>query len=127
LEVQKDAQIEVNTTFGNLKGTNIFWVAEKVIKQMKRSQNPGMVDGNDRNDMEDMVDMEHQGEEKYHVLTTMKNNPNRKEKEEKSKKMLIEIMATHEALTKNFFESNLKKIFNLIFPYTFDSRSECDE
>jgi hypothetical protein len=33
LEVQKDAKIEANTTFGNLKGTDIFWVAEKAIKQ----------------------------------------------------------------------------------------------
>ncbi len=30
-------------------------MAKKVIKQVKRSQNPRMVDGNDRNDMEDMV------------------------------------------------------------------------
>jgi hypothetical protein len=73
-------------------------VATKVIKQVKRSQNPGMVDGNDRNDMEDMVDMEHQTEDEDHVLTTMKKNPNREAKEEKIKKMLIEAMATHEAL-----------------------------
>ncbi len=70
--------------------------------------------------------MEHQGEDESHVLTTMKNNPNRKVKEEKINKMLIEAKATHEALAQNFFESNLK-ICNLIFPYTFDSRSKCDE
>jgi hypothetical protein len=34
----------------------------------------------------------------------MKNNPNKKAKEEKIKKMLIKAMATHEALAKNFFE-----------------------
>jgi len=79
-------------------------VVEKTIKQMKRLQNLGMVDGNDRNDMEDMVNMEHQGEDEDHVLTTMKNNPNKKAKEEKIKKMLIKAMATHEALVKNFFE-----------------------
>jgi hypothetical protein len=47
--------------------------------------------GDDRNDMEeDMEDMEHQGEDEDHVLTTMENNPNKKAKEEKFKKMLIE-------------------------------------
>jgi hypothetical protein len=45
LEVQKDAQIEVNTTFGNLKRVDIFRVVEKAIKQMKRLQNLRMVDG----------------------------------------------------------------------------------
>ncbi len=74
-----------------------------------------------------MVNMEHQGEDEDHVLTTMKKNPNKKVKEEKIKKMLIKAMATHEALTKHFFEWILKKICNLIFPYTFDSRLECDE
>jgi hypothetical protein len=49
---------------------------------MKRLQNPKMVDGNDRNDIEDM---EHQGEDKNHVLTTTKNNPNKRKKEEKSR------------------------------------------
>jgi hypothetical protein len=29
LEAQKNAQIEGNTTFGNLKEVNIFWLAEK--------------------------------------------------------------------------------------------------
>jgi hypothetical protein len=76
---------------------------------MKRLQTPGMVDGDDKNDMEDMEYMEHQGEDEDQVLKTMEKNPNKKAKEEKIKKMLIEAMATHEALTKNFFESNLKK------------------
>ncbi len=35
---------------------------EEAIKQMKRLQNPGMVNGDDKNDMEDMEDMEHQSE-----------------------------------------------------------------
>ncbi len=32
---------------------------EEAIKQMKRLQNPRMVNGDDKNDMEDMEDMEH--------------------------------------------------------------------
>jgi hypothetical protein len=47
LEAQKDAQIEINITFENLKGVDFF-------KLLKRLQNPRMVDGNDKNDMEDM-------------------------------------------------------------------------
>ncbi len=39
----------------------------------------------------------------------MENNPSKKKKEEKIKRLLIEAMATHEALLKNFIESNLKK------------------
>ncbi len=73
LEAQTDAQIETNTTFGNLKRVDVFRVAKKTLKQMKRLQNPRMVDGNDRNDMEDMEDMEHQGEDEDHVLATMEN------------------------------------------------------
>jgi len=38
LEVQKYAQIKTNTTFGNLKGVDIFNVVEEAIKQMKRLQ-----------------------------------------------------------------------------------------
>jgi len=70
LEVQRNARIEANTRFGNFKGTNIFKVAKETIKQMKRLQNPGMVNGDDRNDMEDMENMEHQGENEDHVLIT---------------------------------------------------------
>jgi hypothetical protein len=33
------------------------------------------------------------------MLTTMENNPRVKTKEEKIKKMLIEVMATHKTLT----------------------------
>ncbi len=36
---------------------------EEAIKQMKRLQNPRIVDGNDENDMENMEDIEHQGED----------------------------------------------------------------
>jgi hypothetical protein len=77
LEAQKDAQIETNTTFRNLKKMNFFKVAKEAIKQMRRLQNPRMVDGDDRNDMDDM---EHQGETRNHVLTTMEKNPNKKNK-----------------------------------------------
>jgi hypothetical protein len=54
LEVQRNAYIETNTTFENLKGVDNFKVVEKTIKQMKRLQNPKMVDGNDKNDIEAM-------------------------------------------------------------------------
>jgi hypothetical protein len=50
LNAQRDAQIETNTTFGNLKGTNVFKVVEEAIKQTKRLQNPRMVSGDDKND-----------------------------------------------------------------------------
>jgi len=54
LKAQRNAQIETNTRFGNLKRANIFKVFEEAIKQMKRLQNRGMVNGDDKNDMEDM-------------------------------------------------------------------------
>jgi hypothetical protein len=41
--------------------------------------------------------------------------------------MLIEIMATHDNLTKNLFEFNLKKNKNSAFLNTFDFGSKCDE
>jgi len=63
-----------------------------------------MVDGNDKNDIEGMEDMKYQGEDD--VLITMENNPNKKTKEEKIERMLIKVMAIHEALEKNFFKSN---------------------
>jgi hypothetical protein len=59
-----------------------------------------MVIGNDINDME------HQDENEDHVLTTMKNSPNKKARKRKIKKMLIKIMIIHETLAKNFFEFN---------------------
>jgi hypothetical protein len=73
-------------------------VAEKVINQMKRLQNSGIMD-DDRIDMEDI---EHQGENED--VITIENNPSKKTKEENIKKMLMEAMATHELLAKNFFE-----------------------
>ncbi len=48
------------------------------------------------------------------VLTTMKNNLNMKTKQNKINGMLIEVMATCEALTKNLFEFNLKKMSSQI-------------
>jgi hypothetical protein len=69
---------------------------------MKRSQNLEIVGGDDRNDMEDM---EHEGEDEDHVLTTMENNPNKKANEKKIKRMFIEVMAIHEALTKTSLNS----------------------
>ncbi len=50
---------------------------------MKRLQNLGMVNGDDKNDMEDVENMEHQSENEDHVLITMKNNFNKKAKDEK--------------------------------------------
>jgi len=50
-------------------------VVEKAIKQMKRLQNPRIMDGN-RIDMEDI---EHQDEDED--VTTIKNNPSKKAKE----------------------------------------------
>jgi hypothetical protein len=76
-----------------LKIVDIFRVVEEALKQMKRLQNRRMVDGDGRNDMDDMEDMEHQGEDENYVLTTMENNPTKKAKEEKIKRMLIEVMA----------------------------------
>jgi hypothetical protein len=61
-------------------------VIEKTIKQMKRLQSLTMVDGDGRNDIE------HQGEHKDHVLTTMENNPTKKAIEEKTKRMLTEVV-----------------------------------
>jgi hypothetical protein len=46
-----------------------------------------------------------------------------KAKEERIKKMLMEAMATHELLTKNFLEIYLKKIGNLAFLDTLDFES----
>jgi hypothetical protein len=60
-----------------------------------------MVDGNDINDME------HQDKDEDHVLRTMENNPNKKARKGKIKRMLIEVMTIHEALTKNFVQFKL--------------------
>jgi hypothetical protein len=96
-------------------------VVEKTIKQMKRLQNPRIMDGN-RIDMEDI---EHQDEDED--VTTIENNPSKKAKEERIMKMLTEVMATHEFLAKNFFEIYLKKNDNLAFLDTSDSRLDYGE
>jgi hypothetical protein len=57
-----------------------------------------MVDGNDINDMK------HQDEDEDHVLTTMENNPNKKARKGKIKRMLIKVMTIHEVLAKNFIQ-----------------------
>jgi len=55
-------------------------------------------------------------------------NPSKKTKKEKIQRSLIVTMATHDALAKNFIESNLKKKNNNIaFPNTYDFGSKCDE
>jgi hypothetical protein len=61
---------------------------------MKRLQNPRTMD-DDRIDMEDI---EHQGEDED--MINIKDNPSKKEKEERIKKMLIKDMAIYELLTK---------------------------
>ncbi len=57
-------------------------MAEKPIKQIKRLQNPSIMD----DDKIDMGDIEHQGEDE--VVITIENNPSKKEKKERIKKML---------------------------------------
>ncbi len=46
----------------------------------------------------DMEDIKHQGEDEN--VTTIENNLSKKTKEERFKKMLTEVMATHELLAK---------------------------
>jgi hypothetical protein len=36
LEAQKKTEVETNSTFGNIKGIDLFKVVEETIKQMKR-------------------------------------------------------------------------------------------
>ncbi len=57
-------------------------MAEKPIKQIKRLQNPSIMD----DDKIDMGDIEHQGEDED--VITIENNPSKKEKKERIKKML---------------------------------------
>jgi len=68
-------------------------MVEKIIKQMKRLQTPTIVDDNTTN----LEDIEHQSENEN--MTTIENHPNQK-KEEKIKKMFIEVMTIHELLAK---------------------------
>jgi hypothetical protein len=75
LEAQKEAQVEANSTFGNIKRVDLFKVAKEAIKQMKRLQNPRIMD-DDRIDMEDI---KHQGEDEN--VITIENNLSKKTKE----------------------------------------------
>jgi hypothetical protein len=71
-----------------------------------------------------MEDIEHQGEDEN--VTTIENNPNKKSKEERIKKMLMEAMAIHEFLAKNFFEVHLKKM-DFDFPDTLNFKLDFGE
>ncbi len=75
MEAQKEAQVEANSTFGNIKRVDLFKVAKEAIKQMKRLQNPRIMD-DDRIDMEDI---KHQGEDEN--VITIENNLSKKTKE----------------------------------------------
>ncbi len=88
---------------------------------MKRLQNPRIMD-DDRINMEDI---EHWGEDED--VTTIENNPNKKEKEERIKKMLTKAMATFKLLAKNLFEIFLFLNDNLAFSYTSNYGSDCGE
>jgi hypothetical protein len=69
------------------------------IKQMKRLQNPRIMN----NDKINIENIEYQGE--YENIITIENNPNKKSKEKKVKKILTKVMTTHERLTMNLFLS----------------------
>jgi hypothetical protein len=96
-------------------------VVEEAIKQMKRLQSRWTMD-DERIDMEDI---KHQGEDED--VITIENNINKKEKEKRIKKMLMEAMATCELLSKNFFDVHLRTNGNLAFLDTLDFRSNCGE
>jgi hypothetical protein len=74
LEVQREAHAKEDSTFGNIKGANLFKVVEKTIKQMKNLQNQGIMD-DDRINMEDI---KHQNEDED--VTTIEKNPSKKAK-----------------------------------------------
>ncbi len=48
-----------------------------------------------------MEDIKYQGE--YEYMTNIENNPNKKTKEEKIKRMLTKVLVIHELLTKKLF------------------------
>jgi hypothetical protein len=121
LEAQREAQTKANSTFGNIKRVDLFKVAEEAIKEMKMLQNPRIMD----DDRIDIKDIEHQREDED--ATTIENNPSKKVKEKRTKKMLMEVMATHELLVKIFFEIHLRKNGNLAFLDTSDFGSDCGE
>ncbi len=64
---------------------------------MKRLQNPRIMN----NDKINIENIEYQGE--YENIITIENNPNKKSKEKKVKKILTKVMTTHELLTINLF------------------------
>jgi hypothetical protein len=72
-----------------------------------------------------MEDIEHQV--KNEIMTTIENNPSKKAKEERIKKTLMDVMAIHKLLTKNFFEGHLRKNGNLAFPNTSNFGSNSGE
>ncbi len=53
------------------------------------------------NDKINIENIEYQGE--YENIITIENNPNKKSKEKKVKKILTKVMTTHELLTINLF------------------------
>jgi hypothetical protein len=76
LEVQREAHAKEDSTFGNIKGADLFKVVEKTIKQMKNLQNQGMMD-------DDTIKMEvikHQNEDEDEDVTTIEKNPSKKAK-----------------------------------------------
>ncbi len=60
-------------------------------------------------------------------MITIENNPSKKAKEERIKKILPKAMATHELLVENFFEIHLSKNGNLAFPNTSNFQLDCGE
>ncbi len=60
-----------------------------------------------------MKNIKYQGE--YEHIITIENIPNKKFKKKKIKKMLIEVMTSHELLAKTFFEVNLRKNNYVVF------------
>jgi hypothetical protein len=74
LEAPKETLVGTNSTFDNIKGIDMFKVNEKTIKQMKRLQNPKIMN----DESIDMEDIEHQCEDED--MTTIENNFTKKEK-----------------------------------------------
>jgi hypothetical protein len=72
----------------------------------------------------DMEDIEHQGEDEN--VTTIENNPTKKSKEKRIKKMLMEAMTIHEFIAIFFFEIHLKKM-DFDFPDTSNFKLDCGE
>jgi hypothetical protein len=99
----------------------MFKMNEKTIKQIKRLQNRKIM--NDKSI--DMEDIKHQGEDKD--MTTIENNPSKKGKKKRIKKMLKKTMTIHKLLAKTKIEIILEKNNNVVFSDTSKFRSNCDE